>query len=79
MSIHNKSKYKNIKNKYHTMNKDIKYSPKLFNKDIDEYKKSVLFSIVYNKNDVLYRKTLIDKNIVNKRNLLITPLTPHIK
>jgi hypothetical protein len=70
MSIHNKSKYKHIKNKDHTMTKDIKYSPKLFNKDVSEYKKDVLFSIVYNKNDILYRKTLIDKNTVNKSNLL---------
>jgi hypothetical protein len=30
--------------------------------------------MVYNKNDVLYRKTLIDKSIVNKSNLLITPI-----
>lgn len=72
-NIHNKS------NKDSTITKDIKYAPKLFKKDVNEYKKDVLFSMVYNKNDVLYRKTLIDKSIVNKSNLLITPLTPHIK
>ena len=76
MNIHNKSKYKHIyKNKNHAITKDIKYAPKLFNKDVNEYKKDVLFSIVYNKNDILYRKTLIDKSTVNKSNLLITPIS----
>jgi hypothetical protein len=62
------------KNKDNAITKDIKYAPKLFNKDVNEYKKDVLFSIVYNKNDILYRKTLIDKSTVNKSNLLITPI-----
>lgn len=52
-NIHNKS------NKDSSITKDIKYESKLFKKDVNEYKK-----------DVLYRKTLIDKSIVNKSNLL---------
>lgn len=62
------------KNNDNAITKDIKYAPKLFNKDVNEYKKDVLFSIVYNKNDILYRKTLIDKSTVNKSNLLLTPI-----
>jgi hypothetical protein len=82
MSIHNKSKNEHNKsknehnknNKDRIITKDIKYGPKLFNKDIDEYKKDVLFSFVYNKNDVLYRKMLIDKSMLNKSKLLTTPI-----
>ena len=82
MSIRNKFKHKHIcsaaehneRNKDNTITKDIKYAPKLFNKDIDEYKKDVLFSFVYNKNDILYRKILIDKSTLNKSKLLTTPI-----
>lgn len=35
-----------VYNKDNTITKDIKYAPKLFKKDISEYKKDVLFSIV---------------------------------
>jgi hypothetical protein len=73
-TLDNETLLYNKRNKDSTIAKDIKYAPKLFNKDVNEYKKDVLFSIVYNKNDILYRKTLIDKSTVNKSNLLITPI-----
>ena len=67
MEIYNKKDF--------VINKQIKYSSRLYKSEIEEYKKSVLFSIIYNNHSVLYRPYLINKSTINKSNLLITPIT----